>query len=52
MEAMNPLALTIHNNKQGFLVKTGALRITLNVDDTPVASDHTLTHHTRKLFVY
>ena len=34
------------------LAKAAALRITLNIDDTPVSSDHTLTHHTHNPLVY
>ena len=34
------------------LVKAAELWITLNIDDTPVASRYTLTHHTRKPLVY
>jgi hypothetical protein len=35
------------------LVKAEVLRITLNIDDTPITSrSHTLTHHTLKLLVF
>ncbi len=34
------------------LAKAAALRITLNLDGAPIISNHTLTHHTRKLLVY
>ncbi len=40
-------------NKVGLaLAKAAALRITLNLDGTPIYLHHTLTHHTRKLLVY
>ena len=32
------------------LPKVPTLRITLNIDDTPIVIDHTLTHHTRERY--
>jgi hypothetical protein len=34
------------------LAKAAALRLTLNLDEASITSNHTLTHHTRKLLVY
>jgi hypothetical protein len=34
------------------IVKTASLWIFLNIDDTPILLDHTLTHHTPKTLAY